>query len=375
MKFRLELFIVVLVSTLSYSQFSSLDVDMDARSIAMGESFVANPNGIASADDNPATLTAQKGLTVFYNRRNTIPTKRFDEVFFYSCGAALETKYGNFSFLYKHSTNNIFEVGEGFSKLTPRYDYTAVISYAKNIFNNFSFGINLKTFAYKTNINNKYYKEAESNNPILFDIGVLYSADGLIDNPYIKDKVSAGTSLTNFGTDYKVKDFIYINNEQISTLTKLPRLLKLGFAYQLNISSFSKSNFLKLLFTGEYSNLINNYNYAHVSSESCIYYSSYHLSSKNNKSQKDFWGAGFEATVMDILSLRIGGTAYPFYNYYGFKGDFSLRYGAGINLPFSLIADNFPLHICFDYAVMITKDKDNSLDAFNVSINYENPFF
>lgn len=370
MKFRLELFIVVLFSDLSFSQFSSLDVNMDARSIAMGESFVANPNGLVAADDNPATLISQKGLSVFYNRRNTTLTKEFDELFFYSGGAALQTTYGNFSFIYKYSKNKV-GLPPGIEcpifEFNNYHDYIVMISYANNLIKDLSIGFNVKTYSNKTEPNKINYIEAESNNPILFDIGVLYQADGFINSSGINDKYNLGASLLNYGTDYKEKVHSYVSSKQDYIITKLPRLLKLAFAYQLNISSFSKSNFLKLLFTGEYSNLLNSYYYS--------YNTLFYIYRKNVTSQKDFWGAGFEATVMDILSLRIGGTAYPFDNYYGFKGDFGLRYGAGINLPFSLIVDNFPLHICFDYAVMITKDKDNPLDAFNLSMNYENPFF
>ncbi|RJP65716.1 MAG: hypothetical protein C4539_12835 [Ignavibacteriales bacterium] len=357
MKFRLKLFIVVLFSTLSYSQFSSLDVDMDARSIAMGESFVANPNGIATADDNPATLIGNKGLTVNYNRRNLNPYfNNPGNKYYCTIGTSMETSVGNFGIFIKRVRDDYHSFIGAECVIYPKqfFNYTAILSYAKNIFQNFTVGVNLKTHSYKTELNNNPLNNTETNNPILFDIGVLYRANGFINSSDVKDKYNLGASLLNYGTDYKVKVHSIESSGQNYVITKLPRLLKLGFAYEIDVKSKTETELFGFVFTGEYDYLLNSY---------------------RPDSQKDFWGAGFEATVMDILSLRIGGTAYPFYNYYGFKGDFSLRYGAGINLPFSLIADNFPLHICFDYAVMITKDKDNSLDAFNVSINYENPFF
>ncbi len=252
----------------------------------------------------------------------------------------------------------------------PYYNYTAIISYAKNIFGGFSIGVSLKTHAYKTEINNSEIKEAESNNPILADVGILYHSDGLINNASAKDEVNLGASLMNYGTDYKVKGYAWIHGEQKNVVAKLPRMLKLGFTYQINIIDFSPPDFLKFTFTGEYDRVLNKYNYGNFPQ---IDYYGYNFYEKDI--QKDVWKAGIESTVMDILALRVGGVSYSFYNYYAEEGKVNLRYGLGVNLPSELIGINYPISLCFDYAVMQTKDKDNSLDALNFSISYDNPFF
>lgn len=368
MKSRFLSIFLLFVTTLYFGQSSSLDVNYDARAIAMGESFVANTNGLVTADNNPATLIGQNGISVFYNRRNLNWSDYFDNSFFYSFGVSAKTAIGNFALLYKRfdlAETKITYVEEralNVATVKPYY-YTAIISYANNICDNFTIGINLKTHGFITNLISSTYPETESNNPIIADLGVLYNINGFINQTDLRDKLNLGASLTNYGTNYKTSgsNFSGVGGQE-SRIVKLPRLLKLGFAYELNVLSNSQSNLFRFVFTGEYNNLLNDF----------YYYSD---------SQRDYWGFGMESSFMDILSLRLGGVANPFSSIYGEKGILNMRYGFGINLPFELLGCKYPLSISFDYAVIpinhinYLNNQRRNLDAFNISICYNNPLF
>jgi len=355
-------------SVSAFAQFTSLDINMDARAIAMGESFVANPNGLVAADNNPATLIGQKGLSIFYNRRNSVYTKGFDDIFYYSAGASLETSIGNFSLLYKRFKDILYLVGDGLYINGRYHNSTLNISYANTICENLSYGINIKTFSYKTELNDINLKEGESNNPLLFDFGLLYSPEGLINHPSINDEINFGASLVNFGTDFKVKRYTDANRQQNSVVVNLPRLAKVGLTYNLNIVAFAQPEFLQFTFTGEYNLLLNNFRfYNQMDYEE--------MNSSGDGFKMNFWKLGIETTIMNVLSLRIGGISYSSSNYAVKEGNLNLRYGLGVDLPLILIGINYPVNLIFDYALIQTEDKDNSLNAFNFSLRYNNPLF
>jgi len=243
------------------------------------------------------------------------------------------------------------------------YYYSVIISYANNILDYLTVGINLKTLGYKLNVTQSTAEEGKGNTPIVADFGLLYHMNGFVNQDNVKDKLNIGTSLTNFGTDYRsTQSPLEINNLEETHLEKLPRMLKLGFAYQLEVSNESNANLFRFVITGEYDNLLNKY-------------------SHYSDSQKDYWGVGFEGTFLDILSLRLGGVALPYSSIFGEKGALTTRYGAGINFPFKLIGVTLPVSLLFDYAVIpvqhsnyLSNNKKN-LDAFNISVSYNNPLF
>jgi hypothetical protein len=324
----------------------------------MGESFVANPNGLFSPDNNPATLIGQKGVSLFYNRRNINWLSGLDDFVFYSFGTAFKTSFGNFAFTYKR-----FDMGEiristtdhpdGEATMKANY-YTAVLSYANNITENLTAGMNVKLHGFSADVVKGDYTVNEGNTPVVFDFGLLYRMDGFITQPYTKDNVHFGTSLTNYGTDYKPERF---GNKgfAFNNIVKVPRYLKLGFAYELNVKSKTEAELFHFLLTSEYDYLLNSY---------------------LQDSEKDSWGVGMEAAFFNILSLRMGGVANPYSSIYGNKGVLSFRYGFGINFPLELIGVKPPISIAFDYAVIPLNEVDyffnkqkKNLDAFNISVN------
>jgi len=354
------LFTCLLFTSIHFCQISSLTENYDARAIAMGESFVANPNGLFSPDNNPATLIGQKGLSFFYNRRNINWSSGLDDFVFYSFGTAFKTSVGNFAFVYKR-----YDLGElwvtspespdAIATMKANY-YTAILSYANNITDNLTVGINVKTHGFSADVTKGEYTINEGNTPIIFDAGLLYQINGFINQTEAKDNINFGASLTNYGTDYKPDNFGYAGVGQVvSNIVKVPRLLKLGFAYELNVKNSSQTELFNFICTAEYDCLLNSY---------------------RSDSQKDFWGVGMEATFLNILSLRMGGVANPYTSIYGNKGVLSIRYGFGINFPLELIGVKPPVSIAFDYAVIPLNEidyfldlKKKNLDAFNISVN------
>ncbi len=344
---------------------------MDARAIALGESFVANPNGLVAADNNPAALIRQKGLTVLYNKRKPSWKDISSNNIMYSFGMLLETSLGNFALLYKRFNDDLnnYPGPEHLSSPLPFYNYTASISYAFNITQNLALGINLKTHVYKSNFNNHYMKDAESNYPILVDIGLLYQTNGLLNHTEIKDKLYLGASVTNFGTDFKPERIVPIHQVQYGIVSKLPRTFNIGFSYQLNVISFQQPDFLKFIFNGEFDYLLNNYDYENFPKIESYGYEDV------RDIKRDTWKFGLEGSVMNLFFFRIGSIIYPFESLFSEKDKAGLRYGIGVNFPFVLICINYPVSISFDYAIIQTIVKNKSFDAFSISLNYNNPLF
>ncbi len=357
---------ILFLSTLRFGQISSLTENYDARAIAMGESFVANPNGLFSPDNNPATLIGQKVVSLFYNRRNINWLSGLDDFVFYSLGTAFKTSFGNFAFTYKRYDFGEVRIStpeypDGEATMKANY-YTAVLSYANNITENLSAGMNVKLHGFSADIVKGDYTINDGNTPVIFDAGLLYRMSGFINQPYAKDDVYFGVSVTNYGTDYKPDNFGHAGVVQfVSNVVKVPRFLKLGFAYELDVKSNNEAELFNFLLTGEYNYLLNSY---------------------RQDSEKDFWGVGMQTSFFNILSLRMGGVANPYTSIYGNKGVLSIRYGFGINFPFELIGVKPPVSIAFDYVVIPLSEVDyffnnhkKNLDAFNLSVSYNNPLF
>jgi hypothetical protein len=349
---KLFIFLLILSIDPLIGQTTSLEINLDPRSIATGESFVAS-GGLIAADNNPAVLTNLQNISVFYTQRNMDWFGGTGGYFLYALGAAFKTPIGNFGLTYKRfnsgeesiSSSDLSVVGRGRS-----YDHTFILTYAKNITGNLSIGANLKAYTSFITITRGNPSLPETNTPLLVDLGFIYHTNRISKQDFIKDQIRFGASVENFGTDYKQ------TYHQQETYIELPRFLKLGFAYEIGLPKSDTTNYFKFIFTGQYKYLLNG--------------------PESIDSRRDYWGTGFEANFYDILSLRIGGIAYPYTSIYGDKGVFNLRYGLGLALPFQLIGVRLPASLTFDYAVIPMKSisfysepKKKNLDAFNFQFN------
>jgi hypothetical protein len=336
-------------------------MNLDPRAIALGESFVANPNGVIAADNNPATLGRLKNLSVYFTKRNINWFEGTKDMFFYSIGALSNTPIGNFAFTYKRfnmgkiGTSTVSEpFGDGGT--VELYDHTLIVSYANTILENLSIGVNLKTTRYVENMLIGQTDNIEYNTPIIADIGILYYIPNPLQNSVINDEIYFGAALENYGTDYKRT---YKDKNLIVTI---PRYIKLGYTYELGVKNIDNSNLFKLVFTGQYKSELNSY----------------------ENSQKDYWGTGFEVSFFNLLSLRIGGSAQPYNSIFGEKGILTLRYGFGINFLLESYGINYPLALKFNYTVMpiytsylssFWKAEKRNLDVFDFEVIYTNGIF
>jgi hypothetical protein len=348
----------------SQTEFYSLDTQIDARSISMGESFVALTNPSSGGYYNPATLSGIKGITSSFNKRfyNWLPA--WDQMYFISWNAAVNTPIGAFGVFYdKFNLGDLIVSTEEFPGPDGKfnlYEHTYGIIYSTKINKNLQTGITLKT-----------YNEVQKNlilppeimthgnitQPYLLDVGLIYNHTGFVSSDYIFDDISFGTAIQNFGSDLK-----YYDNH-----IRLPRYFRIGLAYKFSVNNQNDYNLknLQCTLTGEYCNHLNTW--------------------KTARSEKDYWKAGMEATFFKILSLRIGGYTQPQNNIYGLKGLPSFRYGFGFNIPAKLLGFDTPASLSFDYAAMpievpdywysLKPSKQKTLTAFSLELRYEEDLF
>ncbi len=308
---------------------TSLDVVTDIASISLGESFVANQNSNYSFFENPAARSNKFGVHVFYYYRSHGWFNLAENLNYYSIGASVSSPLENYGLAYnQYSTGQIpFSTTEP-GKTTNDINRTFIFSYSRNIIDNFIGGISIKLFNHSLNSSSLGNLQITSTNTFLFDFGILYSFSGLINNPITKDKINLGISIQNFGSDYKEK-LIDLFNQEINRT--LPRYLRAGFAYEINIVPVQDRRMnIDLLFTGEYKSLIN--------------------PGEPEKTNVDYWGGGIEVTLFKVISLRLGGVISPENNVLFDRAKITLRYGIGLNLPLEFLGLDYPLNLKFDYA-------------------------
>lgn len=363
MKILFVLFISFISIELSFSQsnYSSLDTPVDARSISMGESFVAINNSISGIFYNPATLSSIKGITASFSKKDLNWMKFDNGVYYLSMNATIKTSYGTFGIFYnKFKWGNVSIIDENGADLGTAniYDHTYGIDCAKEIIPNLSVGIVFKTY---DNVEDQIITIRPLNfpkttsHPYLIDLGLLYRLPILSKSENFTDQLSLGLSFQNFGTDYRI-------NEKYQ---RIPHYGRMGFSYTFVVEKKNEESLtpFRYTLTGQYCNHLNAW--------------------KTMRDAIDYWGTGMEATFYEIISLRIGGYAWPYTNVYGIKGNPSFRYGFGINAPLRKFGVETPLVATFDYALIplsyasywFSTNPKKNLTAFSFELRYEEDLF
>lgn len=332
---------------------TTLDVITDVADIALGESFVANSKSQFAFFENPAALPNNNGTRLFYNYRSFGGFKAIEDRRYFSFGAVSSSSIGNFGFSYnEYSSGKNQNSPDDPNQTTENINRTFILSYSHDIIGDLYAGASVKLFNGSLKSTGMDY-EMISNNAFLFDFGLLYQTKGFLIEDDFNDFFRAGVSLQNFGTDYK-EEHKYLFNETVKR--KLPRYLRIGFAYELNMILGPKMRAnIGILLTGEYKNLIN--------------------PTPSEESNVDYSGAGIEATLFKIISLRLGGTTSPEDDNILFdRAKINLRYGIGMNFPLA-IGLGYPMVFRFDYANIpinqtMLEGSKNSLYGFGVSLSY-----
>jgi len=192
----------ILVSTLIVSLFASvsfaqevtkvgttaagfLNIDVGARALGMGGSFVSVADDISSMYWNPAGVARLSGPQALFTHSRWIADVNFNYAAFALPLGNIGTLGANATFLTmdEMERTTVFEP-DGTGEMFDAGSYAFGLSYARNLTDRFSIGFNVKY------INEKIYHSSASG--AAFDIGTLF------DTQYYGLKI--GMSITNYGT-------------------------------------------------------------------------------------------------------------------------------------------------------------------------------
>jgi hypothetical protein len=363
MKVLLSLLFVLISALLIFSQAYSLDMNLNARAIALGESFVANPTGIPSADNNPATIIENNNFNVSYTRRDDGWLKNSKAVF-YSLGTSVKTPIGYWELGYKRYNSDILittvENPDGNGEYI--WDHTMSLSYANYLSEDFAIGMTLKTCT------SDYGSRYGFNKPLLIDVGLLFSSNGLIEQEKLSDRIFIGAAIQNFGGRLK-RNYETGSFDQYYYPYNLPRYVKLGLTYELDFKKNGTLSFYKIIVSSEYR-------------EQTSYNINYNDS--KNRYPVENWCLGIENIFYEVFFLRVGSILNAHSNQYGETNKLNLRFGAGINLPLNYVIKNVPVSLQLDYANIPVNTNyfgenvylaNKNLWAFNIQLSYNNPLF
>ncbi len=346
---------------------TSLDMSIDPRNSALGEATVGLPGGCDPFESNPAGLAGQKGAWVKYAGRILDPSSDDIQMRAWSGGAL--TPFGVFAATYRR--NDLGEIPvtteqapDGVAAVKS-YDYTAGLAWAYAFGGGIQVGAAVKMFKEeRMTIGTLTWSEylgrlaPTTNRPLLLDLGVLCSTGPLFAGGRAVDNFSFGAAAQNFGTPYRARVVsaypLYGAGVKGTPYTydyvqQLPRLFRIGAAYQLRLGRGNAGDLdpLTISVTGEFRSILN----------------------AMQGDQGSYWGVGFEATILEVLSLRLGGmeranTSGPGSEY------MDDRYGLGLRFPAKLGgADALPVLVLRgSYTWMPGKKEDWFPDPDNAHI-------
>jgi len=335
----------------SIRAYYTLDVPVDARSVAMGESFVAVAGTQSAHIFNPASLASAKGITVSYSRRGYTFVDPVVAKYQY-VSASMYTSLVSVGLFYSR-----FDLETGTVLVsTTDFNYVWGATLAKTFGERFHIGATVKSFRYGVT-EGSLSESRSTNSAMLFDIGAQYSANVILTGSSFHDELRGGVSLQNFGTDLRAGSMVPFDPQLV---IPVPRYLRIGFAYRIERLPDRKDELIpfSMLVSGEYRNLLN--------------------PDPGQEDSRDFWGFGTELSFFEIASARTGVYIAPFDRWYGRRGEASFRYGLGLNIPLRHIAD-IPWLVSFDYSrIPITNGfvgLHDSFPVFSLEVQYLEDIF
>ena len=340
---------------------TALTNQVDPRSVAMGEGFVAVRGNGAALMYNPAGLAGSSETGIAYAYREVNWTGTLGKFDYHSVVATIPTPFATFGIMYSRNDEGEF-IETASNQQTPLgFEDVGTAAIHNDVFaigasHSFDFGLDVgicaKTFGYGVSAHppGSFRLFDGITRPYLFDVGVLYGCGGPLSGERISDMLTIGASAQNFGTDMKFPD---------GTSERAPRYLRVGFSYAVSLLGPAPESLrpLAILLTGEYRN--------HANADS---------------DYNDYWGIGVESTWLETLSLRVGGIASPMTYIYGKRGSLAIRYGLGLNIPLNRLGISDRLVVRGEYtAIPLRLDPMFSgfflntraqLDVWGASIGY-----
>ncbi len=348
---------------------SSYEATIDPRNIAMGQSFVATSRNFMALSCNPAGLSHLKGVHASYAQRGLDWWSLTKDFKYHSANVSVTVPFAVFGFSYNRLSLGEFtrsnENGVEIGRFTP-HEHTFTLGASHSFAGGLSVGASVKTFNFvdvpvTSSINPDGFSDVEKTLPILFDIGALYGFS-FINDSSTNDDLSIGFSLQNFGSNFIIEDKM----NQFRASDQLNRYLRVGFAYSVVVNESPEALIpFKGMATLEYRKLLNGFSSA----------------------QSDFYGFGIEAQIFEIVSARLGGFLSNIRWIYGEPKSIAMRYGFGVNIPFSKIGIETPFTVRFDYAAIPINEKldisgilffrvtNKTLRSFSIALEYESDVF
>lgn len=320
---------------------TSLDVTTNPASAVMGESFVANRNNIASFIENPANLNPASKTGLFYNIRYQNWNELSKKYQFSTAGAILNSSFAAIGIAYTQFTSGL----TAFNLFTPtetteEANQTLSLSLSRMLMSNLTLGVSVKLFGHSRTSSLGSVNGLDSKSAFLFDIGALYSIRLNENDSKNHFNLNLGAAFQNFGTDYKEMDNVLTNEYRY---VRLPRYLKLGFAFDAQVKNTSGSNDVEAVVTGQYKWLTNPL--------------------KRETADVDYWGCGAEFTIKEIFVARAGFFQTPEYWLIYDRAKPMFRYGFGVKFPLQKIGINLPFIILADYSLIPINDVSVSTNA------------
>jgi hypothetical protein len=201
---------------------------------------------------------------------------------------------------------------------------------------------------------------------------VIYRSLQAGNDQHLSELFTAGLSLQNFGTAMKSQlSAPGLEGQSASqTETSMPHYLRAGGSYSLTKPSGRGNGLLpfQLVLTGELRYLLN----------------SGALETTNRLGA----GVGGESLIYELLSIRLGVLTNPDNTEYATGGEWTYRFGLGLNFPLRLIGIKSPLTLQGEYAAIPVDNNSlvfpasgtpptvkSFLHVFSVSLRYEEDVF
>ena len=346
------------------------DQPADARSIALGEAFVAIASGPAGMFYNVAGLASERGSEIQFNTRDGFsPTYESRSLSHSEFAATLGTgMWGGFGVRFKSYTSvDSFTVNpvSGASGPLQRYLDSAsthtidvAAAYATDLSPTMSVGAGIgmvrREYHWTTqpDFDPRQGAVGVTGNAFYITAGFRYHESLLKSN--VPDEFSFAASLEHYGTPL---DHDHVDPPAID----LARTIRAGVAWRIAQPETTalSTEFLSALISGQFKKVLNEGDFT----------------ADGFTSNKGYWSLGLELGIWNMFFVRYGLEYRPFTSPYSFQNNGQTNVGAGAHLPLhKVVGGTTPVWLDVDYAYMILLDRQH-LSAVSVGIHLDHDLF
>lgn len=321
----------------------------DARSTALGESWVARARTPSAWNSNPASLAGSVGIGMEYATRDIGGYSDYAQ---YGLGVWLSTPIGEFALNYREVSFTGLAIVFGNTFVDQYSNETEVIalSYATNMFSPIAIGTTIKRYNTSFAIDRP---QIFSPSPgIYIDFGLMVSKKGFLNDDAGIDSLHGGVTIQNLGGNYEQNRYILPG--------PMGQFMRAGIGYDIGLAIKDKQPQVRASASVEYRRLLN--------------------PTDREKDEVDYAGAGIEITAYN-LSARLGTVIDPTTSYFAAPHRPALRFGFGASLPLRKIGINAPVTLAADYAYMPSNidyypSKDPTMrNGMTMRVEYTEPLF